>query len=192
MKEFSATLRRCRRCLSERRAEMLDIEDRHGVAVLRMRRLGVNRLDVELLRRITAAFEFVGKSCGVVLTGYGSTFAIDAKGPHTDDLALAQHAALTAVRAHQGPVIAAVNGDALDAGFELATAADIRLMARGVIGKPRSAPRQPQHLRRTGEDVITVLIRPTPLRWRVLALVRDGHITHQSPGRPTQAMPRAS
>lgn len=118
---------------------MLDIEERQGVAVLHMRRSGVNRLDVALLRRITAAFEFVGTSRGVVLTGYGSTFAIGPTDPRTDDLVLAQHAALSAVRAHQGLVIAAVNGDALDAGFDLASAADIRLMARGLIGTSSEA-----------------------------------------------------
>lgn len=119
---------------------MLDIEDRHGVAVLHMRRpFGVSRLDVELLRRITAALEFVGTARGVVLTGYGSTFAIDADGPSTDNVRLAQRAALAAIRAHEGPVVAAVNGDALDSGFELASAADVRLMARGRIGTS-SAP----------------------------------------------------
>lgn len=119
---------------------MLDLEERHGVAVLHMRRpFGVNRLDVDLLRRITAALEFVRTTRGVVFTGYGSTFAIDATDPHTDDLALARRAALSAVRSHQGPVIAAVNGDALDTGFELASAADVRLMARGLIGTRRAA-----------------------------------------------------
>lgn len=120
---------------------MLDIEYRHGVAVLHMRRFGVNRLDVELLRRLTAAFEFVGGARAVVLTGYGSTFAIGASGAGSDDLALAvaQHAALKAVRVHHGPVIAAVNGDALDAGFDLASAADVRLMTRGVIGTSTEA-----------------------------------------------------
>lgn len=114
---------------------MLDIEERHGVAVLHMRRqFGVNRLDVELLRRITAALEFVGTAHGVVLTGYRTTFAIDAETPLTDHLRLAKRAALSAVRSHQGPVVAAVNGDALDTGFELASAADVRLMARGLIG----------------------------------------------------------
>lgn len=155
---------------------MLDIEDRHGVAVLRMRRLGVNRLDVELLRRITAAFEFVGKSCGVVLTGYGSTFAIDAKGPHTDDLALAQHAALTAVRAHQGPVIAAVNGDALDAGFELATAADIRLMARGVIGTSSEALTSAQA---ASIGLVEQAVGPASLLDKAIQRARQNHGRHR-------------
>lgn len=119
---------------------MLDIEDRHGVAVLHMRRQsGANRLDAELLQRITAALEFVGTDRGVVLTGYGSTFAIDTEESLTDDLRLAKRAALTAIHVHQGPVIAAINGDALDTGFELASAADIRLMARGRIGTRRAA-----------------------------------------------------
>jgi enoyl-CoA hydratase/carnithine racemase len=114
---------------------MLDIEERHGVAVLHMRRpFGVNCLDIGLLQRITAALEFVGSARGVVLTGYRTTFAIEAETAFTDDLHLAKRAALAAIRSHQGPVIAAVNGDALDTGFELASAADVRLMARGLIG----------------------------------------------------------
>ncbi|MQA63010.1 MAG: hypothetical protein GEU86_16305 [Actinophytocola sp.] len=113
---------------------MLDIEERQGVAVLHMRRFGFNRLDVELLRRITAAFEFVGASRGVVLIGHGSKFAVGPANPRADELALAQHAALSAVRTHPGFVIAAINGDALDAGFDLAAAAETRLMSRGLIG----------------------------------------------------------
>ena len=118
---------------------MLDIEERHGVAVLHMRRhSGANRLDAELLQRITAALEFVGTDRGVVLTGYGSIFAIDSEAPPTDDLSLAKRAALAAIRGHRAPVVAAINGDALDTGFELAAAADVRLMCRGRIGTRRA------------------------------------------------------
>lgn len=95
---------------------MLDISEHEGVAVLRMLQLGVNRLNVELLQRITAALEFVRTSFGVVLTGYRSTFALDADQRCTDELVIAQHATLLAIRRHPRPVVAAINGDALGSG----------------------------------------------------------------------------
>lgn len=117
---------------------MLDIENRDGVAILHLRRLGANRLTVELLQRITAALRFVQRSDGVVLTGYRSTFAIDALVRPSDDLLVARHAAVQAIRTHPRPVVAAVNGDALGAGYDVAAAADLRLMTRGLIGTTRA------------------------------------------------------
>lgn len=120
---------------------MLDLEERDGVAVIHLHGHGHNRLDTTLLRRLAAAMEFVGPSRPVVLTGHRATFAIGAEAgapsvgeAATGDLLAAQDAALRAVARHPAPVIAAVNGDAIDAGFALAAAADFRLMERGLIG----------------------------------------------------------
>lgn len=113
---------------------MLDLEERDGVAVIHLHGQGHNRLDIALLRRLAAAMEFVGPSRPVVLTGHRATFAIGAEVTATGELFAAQDAALTAVAGHSAPVVAAVNGDAIDTGFALAAAADVRLMERGLIG----------------------------------------------------------
>lgn len=121
---------------------MLDIENRDGIAIVHMRRQGTNRLDAALLRRIAAAFEFVRGSRAVVLIGTGGTFAVgaDAEPPLTgearaaENTRIAERAALLTVSRHPRPVVAAINGDALDAGFALAAAADVRIMTTGLIG----------------------------------------------------------
>ncbi|MPY77988.1 MAG: hypothetical protein GEV04_05715 [Actinophytocola sp.] len=123
---------------------MLDLEERDGVAVIHLHGRGHNRLDTQLLWRLAAAMEFVGPSRPVVLTGHRATFAIGAEvaPPGAGDLLAAQDTALRAVSGHPAPVIAAVNGDAIDTGFALAAAADFRLMERGLIGtvfSPRGA-----------------------------------------------------
>jgi len=113
---------------------MLDLEERDGVAVIHLHGQGYNRLDIALSRRLAAAMEFVGPSRPVVLTGHRATFAIGAEVTATGELFAAQDAALTAVAGHPAPVVAAVNGDAIDTGFALAAAADVRLMEHGLIG----------------------------------------------------------
>ncbi len=113
---------------------MLDLEERDGVAVIHLHGAGHNRLDTALLRRLAAALEFVGPTRPVVLTGHRRTFAIGAEVAATPELLAAQDVALRAVAEHQAPVVAAVNGDALDTGFALAAAADVRLMDGGLIG----------------------------------------------------------
>lgn len=115
---------------------MLDIEHRDGIAIIHMRR-STNRLDTGLLRRLAAAFEFVRNSKAVVLTGHGDTFAVSPEHDSADDRLVAEQAAMLAVLRHPRPVVAAVNGDALDAGFALAAAADVRVMAKGLIGMTR-------------------------------------------------------
>lgn len=112
---------------------MLDLEERDGVAVIHLHGAGHNRLDTALLRRLVAAMEFVGPTRPVVLTGHRRTFAIGAE-VVTPELLAAQDVALRAVADREAPVVAAVNGDALDTGFALAAAADVRLMDGGLIG----------------------------------------------------------
>ncbi|MGH3449743.1 MAG: enoyl-CoA hydratase-related protein [Haloechinothrix sp.] len=118
---------------------MLDLESRDGIAIVHMRQ---GLLSTALLQRLAAALEFIRGPRAVVLTGYRSTFAIDAEteeqnGYRADDLLVAQQAALRAMIRHPRPIVAAINGDALDTGFALAAAADTRLMARGLIGTTR-------------------------------------------------------
>lgn len=128
---------------------MLDLEERDGVAVIHLHGRGHNRLDPPLLRRLAAAMEFIGPAHPVVLTGHRRTFATGAEitavppaGDTTrpakrhviEELLAAQDEALRAVAEHPAPVVAAVNGDAIDTGFALAAAADTRLMERGLIG----------------------------------------------------------
>lgn len=120
---------------------MLDIEERGGAVVVHMRQAPVNVLRAAMLKRLAAAVDFAGDSRAVVLTGYRSTFAVGTTASRTADsaaeaadLLASQHQLLRALVDRRGPVVAAINGDALDAGFALAAAADIRLMTRGTIG----------------------------------------------------------
>lgn len=122
---------------------MLDIENRGGVAIVHMRQEGGNRLGVDLLRRLTAALEFVRRSRAVVLIGYGGIFAVGSGLPRTEEMLVAEQAAVLAVARHRRPVVAAVNGDALDTGFALAASADVRIMSRGQIGLTSSAAGPP-------------------------------------------------
>ncbi|MPY99171.1 MAG: hypothetical protein GEU97_14455 [Actinophytocola sp.] len=132
---------------------MLDLEERDGVAVIHLRGHGHNRLDTALLRRLAAAMEYIGPTRPVVLTGHRRTFAIGAESTAEPALLTAQDAALTAVAEHQGPVVAALNGDALDTGFALAAAADVRLMDGGLIGTVAS-PRGFAPLSAVGRELV--------------------------------------
>lgn len=119
---------------------MLDIENRGGIAVIHMRQL-TNVLGTELMRRVAAAFAYVLPSRAVVLTGHGDTFAIGGSSAagvaERTEFAVAERAVIAAVVRHPRPVVAALNGDALDLGFAVAAAADVRVMARGSIGCTR-------------------------------------------------------
>ncbi|GAA5124131.1 enoyl-CoA hydratase-related protein [Haloechinothrix salitolerans] len=132
---------------------MLDLEERDGVAVIHLHGADHNRLDTALLRRLAAAMGFVGPTRPVVLTGHRRTFAIGAEVAGTPELLAAQDDALRAVAEHQAPVVTALNGDALDTGFALAAAADVRLMERGLIGTVAS-PRGDAPLSAVGRELV--------------------------------------
>ena len=77
----------------------------------------------------------------VVLTGRGNafssgreplSFATRVRGTYTRGEWLELHRAASALASVKMPVIAAINGDAIDHGLELALACDLRIAARGV------------------------------------------------------------
>jgi enoyl-CoA hydratase len=121
---------------------MLDIEQRSGVSVLRLRHGKVNALDVELLQAITAALGEVDGHAAVVITGTGPAFSagvdlhrIVAGGPsYVQEFLPALTAAFMAIFDHRGPMLAAVNGHAIAGGCVIAAACDVRVMSQGTIG----------------------------------------------------------
>jgi enoyl-CoA hydratase len=121
---------------------MLDIEQRSGVSVLRLRHGKVNALDLELLQAITAALGEVDGHAAVVITGTGPAFSagvdlhrIVAGGPsYVQEFLPALTAAFMAIFDHRGPVLAAVNGHAIAGGCVIAAACDVRVMSQGTIG----------------------------------------------------------
>ncbi|GAB3375792.1 enoyl-CoA hydratase-related protein [Amycolatopsis echigonensis] len=90
------------------------LEYRNGTVVVRFRAGETGQL--------VAALAYAGRR-PVVLTGIGRQFAPD----------LGAGPALAAVREHPAPVVAAINGDAIGAGYALAEAADLRIMSGGVV-----------------------------------------------------------
>ena len=54
---------------------MLDVEQRSGVTVVRLRHGKVNALDLELLQAITAAMRDADENAAVVITGSGTAFS---------------------------------------------------------------------------------------------------------------------
>jgi enoyl-CoA hydratase len=106
---------------------MLDIEQRSGVTVLRLRHGKVNALDLELLHAITAALREVDERAAVVITGTGTAFSagvdlrrVVAGGPpYLREFLPALTAAFLAVFDHHAPVLAAC---------------DVRVMSQGTIG----------------------------------------------------------
>jgi enoyl-CoA hydratase len=121
---------------------MLDVEQRAGVTVVRLRHGKVNALDLELLRAITAVMRDLDRNGPVVITGSGAVFSagvdlnrIVAGGqPYIQEFIPALSEAFLAIFDHQGPVLAAVDGHAIAGGCVIAAACDVRLMSQGKIG----------------------------------------------------------
>ena len=121
---------------------MLDVEQRSGVSVLRLRHGKVNALDLELLHAITAALGAVDEHAAVVITGTGTAFSagvdlhrVVTGGPaYVREFLPALTEAFLAIFDHPGPVLAAINGHAIAGGCVIAAACDMRVMSQGRIG----------------------------------------------------------
>lgn len=121
---------------------MLDVEQRSGVTVVRLRHGKVNALDLELLRAITAAMRDADDNAAVLITGSGTAFSagvdlhrVVAGGqPYVQEFLPALARTFMAIFDHPGPVLAAINGHAIAGGCVIAAACDVRVMSQGKIG----------------------------------------------------------
>jgi enoyl-CoA hydratase len=121
---------------------MLDVKQRAGVTVVRLRHGKVSALDLELVRALTAVMRDLDGNGAVVITGTGSSFSagvdlnrIAADGePYIREFLPALADAFLAVFDHPGPVLAAINGHAIAGGCVIAAACDVRMMSLGKIG----------------------------------------------------------
>jgi enoyl-CoA hydratase len=121
---------------------MLDVEQRSGITVVRLRHGKVSALDLELVRALTAVMRDLDGTGPVVITGAGSAFSagvdlnrIVAGGePYIQEFLPALADAFLAVFDHPGPVLAAINGHAIAGGCVIAAACDVRMMSLGKIG----------------------------------------------------------
>jgi enoyl-CoA hydratase len=158
---------------------MLDIEERSGVAVLRLRHGKVNALDLELVRAITAAMAAVAADRAVVLTGAGSAFSagvdlrriVDGGEPYVREFLPALSEMFMSVFCHPGPVLAAVNGHAIAGGAVIAAACDVRVMSQGTIGFAElsvGVPFPPE-----GMEVLRHAIGPAASRLALTAALLD-------------------
>ncbi|PKW16392.1 enoyl-CoA hydratase/isomerase family protein [Saccharopolyspora spinosa] len=121
---------------------MLDIEERSGVTVVRLRHGKVNALDLDLLQAITAAMHEIDEERALVLTGTDTAFSagvdlrriLDGGTAYVEQFLPALSETFLAIFDRPGPVVAAANGHAIAGGCVMAAACDLRVMSQGTIG----------------------------------------------------------
>lgn len=125
---------------------MLDLQHRNEAVVVRIRATPSGVLNAELLDGLAAAITYIGPDRSIVLTGEDGVFAPDlpVHGRARAEAVNRLPGVLGALRAHPCPVVAAINGDAIGAGFALAEAADARIMSGGVV---ETSARRAAHFR---------------------------------------------
>jgi enoyl-CoA hydratase len=128
--------------IEQARGELVEVEDRGGVRVLRLCRPPVNALDLELARALLHAVsecEADARCVGMALTGLPGVFSagIDTrKVPAYDAQERAAmlrtiNRTVLALYALRKPAVAALSGHALGGALVLALTCDFRLAARG-------------------------------------------------------------
>ena len=121
---------------------MIDVEDRAGIALVRLSHGKVSALDLELVTALPAAMEQAAHASAVVLTGAGRAFSagvdlariVDGGPSYVREFLPALSKAFLAVFDCPRPVVAAINGHAIAGGCVIAAACDERLMSGGTIG----------------------------------------------------------
>lgn len=110
------------------------------LALIRLNRpRSLNRVTADVAWELRQACQTVSKDQqirAIILTGSGSTFSsgrdsFDETGSLTPSQWLEIHQVASAIANLKAPTIAAINGDAIDHGLELALACDIRTASRG-------------------------------------------------------------